>query len=80
MANVVFPDQLSSVTGGVRETVVPAANFRELLLALESRWPGAADTLSKYAVAIDGHIYQDAFLEPLSESSEVFFLQRIEGG
>ena len=32
------------------------------------------------ACAIDGQIYQDAFLEPLQSDSEVFFMQRIEGG
>jgi hypothetical protein len=32
------------------------------------------------AVAIDGQIYQDPFLEPISPNSEVFFLPRIGGG
>jgi len=36
--------------------------------------------VAEMAVAIDGQIYQDAFLEPLQVNSEVFFMQRIEGG
>jgi hypothetical protein len=80
MAKVVFPDHLLQHTNGERELQVVAENFRELLELLEQRWPGCAKALEKCAVAIDGQIYQDAFLEPLEPASEVFFMQRIEGG
>ncbi len=80
MTRVVFPDHLLQHTGGERETEVAAASFRDLLAALSARWPGIDEVLSKCAVAIDGQIYQDAFLEPLQADSEVFFMQRIEGG
>ena len=80
MARVVFPDHLLSVTGGVREITVPAANVRELLLALEAQFPGSAETLAKSAIAIDGQIHQDAYLEPIGADSEVFFMLRLEGG
>ena len=80
MAKVVFPEHLLQHTGGEREIDVPAADFRELLIKLEARWPDAGEVLEKCAVAIDGQIYQDAFLEPLKPDSEVFFMQRIEGG
>ena len=73
MVRVVFPQHLLSVTGGERQVDVEAGNFRELLEALEARFP-------KSAAAVDGQIYQDAFLEPLEPGSEVFFMQRIEGG
>ena len=68
MAKVVIPDHLSSVTDGVQELEMAAANFRELLLELDARYPGAAEQLGRCAVAIDGQIYQDAFLEPLKAS------------
>ncbi len=80
MVKIVFPDHLLSTTQGTRELELSAANFRELLESLESRWPGSQDVLAKCAVAIDGQIYQDAYLEPLQATSEVFFMQRIEGG
>lgn len=80
MAHVVFPGHLLAVTGGEREVEVAAGNVRELLAALERRFPGAREALAKSAMAIDGQIYQDAFLEPLQADSEVFFMQRIEGG
>lgn len=80
VARVVFPDHLLTHTGGIRELDLAAANFRELLLALEERFPGAGEVFAKSGVAIDGLLHQDAYLEPLEEDSEVFFMLRIEGG
>ncbi len=80
MAKIVFPDHLLQHTNGEREIDVVAKTFRELLIDLDQRWPGCAKVMGKCAVAIDGQIYQDAFLEPLQADSEVFFMQRIEGG
>ncbi len=80
MARIVFPDHLLQHTEGEREVELLADNFRELLLILDRRWPGIDEVLTKCAVAIDGQIYQDAFLEPLQSDSEIFFMQRIEGG
>ncbi len=80
MARIVFPDHLLQHTKGEREVELLADNFRELLLILDQRWPGIDEILTKCAVAIDGQIYQDAFLEPLQSDSEIFFMQRIEGG
>ena len=80
MAKVVFPDHLLTHTGGEREIEVAVANYRDLLVVLEARWPGVREPLNKAAVAIDGQIYQDAFLEPIGADSEVFFMSRIEGG
>ena len=77
---MVFPDHLLKVTGGVRELEVPAANVRDLLLALEEKFPGSEETLARSAIAIDGEIHQDAYLEPIPEGSEVFFMLRLEGG
>ena len=80
MAAVTFPDALLTLTAGQREIEISAANYRELLEALEERFTGLREQLEAMAVAIDGQIYQDAFLEPLQVNSEVFFMQRIESG
>ena len=80
MARVVFPDHLLPHTAGEREVEVSAETFRDLLEALEAKWPGSSQVMSKCAVSIDAQIYQDAFLEPLQPDSEVFFMQRIAGG
>lgn len=80
VARVVFADHLLIHTGGVREIEVGAATVRELLDELVSRFPGSGPALSRAAVAIDGQIHQDAWLEPIAADSEVFFMLRIEGG
>lgn len=80
MAKVVFPDHLLTHTQNTRELEVAADNYRGILRALNDRWPGIEEVLLKTAVAIDGQIYQDAWLETVGPNSEVFFMQRIEGG
>ena len=69
-----------ALTGGERQVDVPAENYRALVSALEARFPGMAEALDRSAVAIDGQIYQDAWLEPMAVNAEVHFLPRIEGG
>jgi hypothetical protein len=80
MAKVVFPDSFVAITGGDRELSTMAENFRDLVIELKARWPELSDMLDRTAVAIDGQIYQDAFLEEIQPDSEVFFMSRIEGG
>ena len=80
MAKVVFPDHLLAHTDGTKTVTVEASNFRGVLRALNERWPGIEETLQKTAVAIDGQICQDAWLEPVRPDSEVYFMHRIEGG
>ena len=81
MAKVFFPDHLMQHTNGVRELEVNASSFRDVVAQLESRFPGISKVLiGKVAVAIDGDIIHDPFLDPVRPDSEVYFLHRIEGG
>ena len=80
MARVTLPEHLLGHTGGERCFDVQAGNYRDLVRELERRFPGIGEALEKSAVAIDGQIYQDAWLEPIGPESEVFLMQRIEGG
>ena len=80
MARVVFPDSFVAFTEGRREQDTTAATVRDLVRELKREYPGLEELLDKSAVAIDGQIYQDAFLEPIGTDSEVFFMARIEGG
>ncbi|MDP6374644.1 MAG: MoaD/ThiS family protein [Pseudomonadales bacterium] len=80
MARVTFPDNLLIHTGGIREAEVTAASYRDLIQALSERWPDLREPLMKSSVAIDGQIYQNAYLEPIGVDSDVFFMPRIEGG
>lgn len=80
MAKITLPDECAAITGGACALDIAAENYRDLLAHLTQRWPNLDELLERYAVAIDGQIYQDAFMEPLRADSEVFFMPRIEGG
>ncbi len=81
MARVFFPDHLRQYTSGVAKLEVAASNFRDLVIGLAQQFPGSSEILiGKVAVAIDGDIIHDPFLDPLNADSEVYFLHRIEGG
>lgn len=80
MAQVNLPADWMAVTGGQHRLQITAENYRDLRARLIERWPELASTIDRFAVAIDGQIYQDAFMEGLAPTSEVFFMPRIEGG
>ena len=68
-------------TGEVVEFTVDAANVREMVRALDRRYPGFGDHIEKrMAIAIDGEIHQDALFAPLAPASEVYLIPRIGGG
>lgn len=80
MATVIFSSELQKFTGEER-TSVRSTNYRDLvneILARFERLP--EDEIRKMAVAIDGEIIHDPFLETVKPNSEVHFLFRISGG
>jgi len=81
MARVVLTGSLKQYTGGETELEVEAGTVRQLLRALGERHPALKPHLEEgIAVAIDGQIYQDAWLEPVPPDSEVHLLPQIAGG
>ena len=81
MARVELVGGLSQLTGGVTEFDLPATSVKHLFALLSERHPALARHLEEgVAVAIDGQIYQDALLEPISPNSEVFIIPQIAGG
>ena len=81
MAHVSLMGNLRQYTGGIAELDVEASNIRQLFRKLGETFPELAPHLEDgLAVAIDGQIYQDTLLEPISEASEVFILPQIAGG
>jgi molybdopterin converting factor small subunit len=83
MARVVLTDSLSKqFTKGASEFFIAASTVRKLIRALDQQYPGLGAQVEGgfLSVAIDGEIYQDAFLEELQEDSEVAFLPAIRGG
>ena len=80
MATVIFSSELQKFTGE-EQTVVSSLNYRDLVQEILLRYdklPG--DEIDKMAVAIDGEIIHDPYLESFSPTSEVHFLFRISGG
>jgi hypothetical protein len=68
-------------TGGVTELEVEANNFRRMVLELDRRFPGLGRQIDEsMAVAIDGEIFQDAYLAPLNPDSEIVLVPKIGGG
>ncbi len=68
-------------TGGVFEFDVTARNVRQLILELESRFPGLGRHIERrMAIVIDGEIHQDAYGATLGESSEIYLIPKIGGG
>jgi sulfur-carrier protein len=68
-------------TGGVTEFSVEARNLRGVIRALDKLYPGLGVHLEEETtVAIDGQIHEVAYLQPLQQGSEVFFIPKIEGG
>jgi sulfur-carrier protein len=82
MPHVVISGQAARrFTGGLSEFDVEANNFRRLVLELERRYPGLGHQVEEgMAVAIDGEIYQDAYLAPLKPDSEIYLIPKIGGG
>jgi hypothetical protein len=60
----------------VTELEVEANNFRST-----ARFPGLGRQIDEsMAVAIDGEIFQDAYLVPLNPDSEIYLIPKIGGG
>lgn len=88
MAIVFIPAQLRELTGGVQQMDVEAATLREVLAALETRFPGIRARLCDadgalapgLAVSIDGNLTTKGLLAKVVPSSEIHFLPAIGGG
>jgi molybdopterin synthase sulfur carrier subunit len=82
VAKVVLSYELAQqYAAGEMNQAVEADNFRALVKALDARFPGlGAELKVGLAVAIDGEIFQEPFLEAIQPDSEVYFLPAIEGG
>lgn len=77
---VIFSSELQKFTGEV-QAQVQATNYRGVVAEIVAKYPDLPeDEILKMAVAIDGEIIHDPFLEQIQEGSEVHFLYRISGG
>ena len=68
-------------TGGQSEFEIEANTVRRMISELERRFPGLGRQIEEsMAVAIDGEIFQDAYLAPLNPDSEIYLIPKIGGG
>jgi molybdopterin converting factor small subunit len=68
-------------TAGETELDIEGGNVRGLQKELDEKFPGMAKVIEQeMALAIDGVIFQDPYLEPIDAGSEVFVLPKIGGG
>jgi sulfur-carrier protein len=87
VVTVFIPTMLQSMTRGVKEVEVEAANVRQIIDRLEELYPGIKDRLVEgerirpnLSVAIDGEVARLGLLEKVGENSEVHFVPAIGGG
>jgi sulfur-carrier protein len=87
MAKVFIPSQWRDLTAGQVECEVSGNSLREVIAALDARYPGLAQRAcrqgaidSSLAVSIDGAITSRGLLASVGSTSEVHFLPAIGGG
>ncbi len=82
MARVVLTsDMARQYTSGQTEIEVEGANVRAIVRALEDLYPGLGERVqTEMAIAIDGELFQDPYLESVEPDSELFVLPKIGGG
>jgi molybdopterin synthase sulfur carrier subunit len=87
MPQVFIPAQLRGLTGGAQVVELEGRTVRQLVTALEARFPGIAVRLTEeeqlsrsLIVSIDGVMNPRGLLAAVEPTSEVHFLPAIGGG
>ncbi len=87
MVKVFIPPLLRDVSGGLEEVEVAAATVRQVVAALDARFPGFRDRLcagdslrAGMAVAVNGTVGSLGLLQKVPDGSEVHFLPAVGGG
>ncbi len=87
MALVYIPHQMRELTAGVERVELAGQTVRQLIAALDERFPGLAQRLRTddglapgLSVSVDGSLAARGLLARVSPGSEVHFLPAIGGG
>ena len=82
MARVVLTSTLANrFTDGETQFELTVSSVRQLIRELETLYPGLGNEIDQAAaLAIDGEIFQDPYMEQLQDDTEVFVLPKIGGG
>jgi sulfur-carrier protein len=87
MIHVFIPSQMRDLTGGAALAEVEGATVRQVIKALEARYPGVRDRLCAgdelrpgLSVSVNGTVSRLGLLQKLPDGAEVHFLPAIGGG
>ena len=88
MATVFIPSLLEGLTGGARTVEVSGRNLRQVINALDERYPGMKERLldedgaliPEILAAIDGETNHLGLLQPVTDATEIQFVPAIGGG
>lgn len=87
MAVVWIPPLMRSLTDGKSQVEVEGASVREIVEALDARYPGVAARIIDegrirpgLSVAVDGVVGNKGLREPVGPTSEVHFVPAMTGG
>ncbi len=87
MAIVWIPPLIRPLTEGKSQVEVAGVTVREIVQALDARYPGVAERLVEedrirpgLSVAVDGTVGNKGLREPVGPDSEVHFVPAMTGG
>jgi molybdopterin synthase sulfur carrier subunit len=87
MVTVFIPPLLRDAVGGVEQVEVAGATVRQIVKALEARFPGVGERLCAgdalrpgLTVAVNGTVSSLGMLQKVPDGSEVHFLPAVGGG
>lgn len=87
MATVVIPALLRKLTDGKDRVAAQGRNIGQIIEDLERQFPGLREHLVEngdikpsIAVSVDGEMGTGGLLDPVRESSEIFFIPALGGG
>ncbi|MFO0879919.1 MAG: MoaD/ThiS family protein [Gemmataceae bacterium] len=87
MPRVWIPPLVRDLTGGVEIVNVPGSRVREVLEALEARFPGVQARLCEgdalrpgLVIVVDTEVARLGLRQPVSDTSEIHFVPAIGGG
>ena len=87
MATVVIPALLRKLTEGKDRVAVQGRNIGQVIEDLERQFPGLREHLVEngdikpsIAVSVDGEMGTGGLLDPVRETSEIFFIPALGGG
>lgn len=87
MPTVFIPSLMRPATGGIECVTVEGNTVREVIAALERKYPDLAGRLVEdsslkpgLSVTVDGHVAARGLFETVHDDSEIHFLPAIGGG